>query len=381
MVNSKANRRSLTLDNLRYLLVLPLVVLLFVQIEVMNISARSLTAYHLWIAFAANLMVCQWIIQRRFIVSQSTGFLLVFVATLLVPAMLVWPLKASNLLLVFAVMAFALGMQAGRLDERQRKKIYTIAAAIFILATITRNLVQIENLGIIYSRARNCPDCFLATGGRNIEGTMFAILAILYQGQFRRSFGLIMTVTVLLFQSRIGVIGATVFWFSEFVKYQITFRAIVVTMLAPIIVIVVVSMVPLDAIFGRFDLGKELALKSEGLGRLALWSATFELLPLHPFGIGPGNAVPVINSELNRGFWENNIHNVFLTWIVELGWLHGAVLVVFVFKVLANSRQTIEFYAVLYVVLCSMFEFTGYDAIYWFLLGIASCEMKKGLGQ
>lgn len=341
----------------------------FVQIEVLSIGSRSLNLYHLVTMVFTVLLLATWLLAPQSLLTRPMALMSVFLVTLVPPAVLGWTFGLSNSLLVFAALSFALGVYFGRMTDRTRLRIYAISAVLFLLATAVRNVVHIGDLEVIYSRSRGCDGCFLATGGRNIEATMFAILAILYQGRYRLSFGLLMTLTVVLFQSRIGMIGASIFWMSHLTRYNLSSR-LMISIFAVLIGFVAILILPTNGLFARFNISNEIALGRDGLGRIALWSSALHLIPQNPFGVGAGNAVSAINNGLNLSFWENNIHNVFLTWILELGWLHGIVLIAFVSQILLRSRKTIEFYAVLFLVLGSVVEFTGYDAVYWFFLGV-----------
>lgn len=360
----------------QFVLLVLLVSSYFVQIEVVEISARSLNIYHVITLLSIGFVILYTTASGSTKIGLSSFALFAFVISMIVPAMVSWHFSMSNVLLVFAAMSFLIGLTCGNLDDVERRRIYQISVGIFIAAVVVRNLLHLADLGVIYSRSRGCDSCFLATGGRNIEATMFALLALLYRGKRRFLLGAAMTATVALFQSRIGLIGALIFWISYVSDRRASWRTMIM-LVAVHCALVVVIIAPDLPILDRFNVADEVSLGQKGLGRLALWNAALQLIPANPFGVGPGNAVTEINARMGLGFWENNIHNVYLTWILELGWLHGWALVAFVFWVLIRSRRIPEFYAVLYLALGSLFEFTGYDAAYWFFLGLAFSATRQ----
>jgi hypothetical protein len=356
-----------------FLLMKLLVASMFVQITIVTIAQRSLNLYHLLIMGLSVLLVLLWLQNANGRVTRAGLLASLFLLSLALPMAVGWQTSMANVLILFGAGAFFLGLAFGRLPPALRLRVYAFSAGVFFVAVLIRDVAHVSELHAIYSRARGCSDCYLATGGINIEATMFALLAILYRGRYRRAFGLMMTVTVLLFQSRIGLIGATIFWFSYFMGKGLTTRMMMALGLAAGMMIAVLVMPDLNP-FARFSIQDELVLQREGVGRLALWNSAQELIPKNPFGIGPGNAVDIINHRLGTAFWENNIHNVYLTWILELGWLHGLLLGGLVLLILWHSRDGLEFYAILFLVLGSLFEFTGYDGAYWFFFGVATSE-------
>ncbi|WP_373355999.1 O-antigen ligase family protein [Pseudoroseicyclus sp. CXY001] len=348
-----------------------LVISLFVQIELVEIAARSLTAYHVVACLGGLILLLGWTVGRGPAVSRQVALALGFTGSLAAPALLGWDLGLASSVLGFALVFYLFGLRFGRTAPEARARIYAIAALVFFIATLGRNLLHAGELPRVYSRLRGCEGCFLAPGGRNIEATLLATLALLYQGRHRHLFALMMTATVLLYESRVGLIGAGIYWIDALLRSRLPVRR-----LAPLIAGIAAATLLLATgppeILARFSLSHEITLGNEGLGRLALWSAAVELIPAHPFGVGPGQAVGAINRELIRSFWENNVHNVALTWLLDLGWLHGAALSVFVLGAAClaglGPRQP-ESAALIFLTLAGLVGLSGYDAPLFFCLG------------
>jgi hypothetical protein len=357
---------------------------LFVQIEVLSIGSRSLVGYHILLAFITMAVLTDRVVKQNFWATPIEVLFYSFLISLILPTMLSWSIGLSMTLLVFAGLAFLIGLRFGKYPEEHRRKIYQVVMFCFVAAIVMRAAIHIGELGLVYSRARGCEGCFLATGGRNIEVTMFSILALLYRGRYRISIGLLLTVTAVLFQSRVGILGAMSFWLLYMREVGVSFMFL--AFLAAVQTMLVTVFLGFDGgALSRFELSSELELMNKGVGRLALWAAALESIPTLPFGIGPGNSVNYINNELMRTFWENNIHNAFLTWILELGWVHGTVVILLVLRVLFQAMfriSALEAPATIFLILTSLLQFTGYDAVFWFMIAVfLSARRTEAIAQ
>lgn len=372
-------RKTVLSDPARFLLFL-FCAALFVQFELYKVGSRSLVGYHAVLALLVGILVADRVMTSNFRATTLETLVYAYCGTLIVPVIMAWDVGMSIILLIFSILSFLLGIRFGKYSAAERIRIYQIVMMLFLAATVLRNIIHINDLGHVYSRQRGCSGCFLATGGRNIESTMFSLLALLYRGRMKIFVGVVLTVTVVLFQSRIGLIGAGLYWFVNYRRARASYMFIAGFILAEVILLGLMVGVT-DGLLGRFDLETELTLMRNGVGRLAMWSAAIEAIPHMPLGVGPGNAVPFINETLGRAFWENNIHNVYLTWVLELGLVHGVLVGVFCLSMLAKSLTSSlpEAPAVFFLTMSALIQFTGYDAIFWFLLGIlvsASAERR-----
>ena len=188
--------------------------------------------------------------------------------------------------------------------------------------------------------------------------------------------GLALTLTAVVVQSRIGMIGAAFFWNAWLVRRQMHNR-FVLTVIA-INLLLVATYYLGDRIFARFSLANELWLmRVEDTGRLVMWLWSVQLLPDVPFGVGPGQAVDVLNAGFGTRFRENNIHNVALSWPLELGWIHGGLLVLYVASLALRRLPGIERHAIYFILFCALVQFTGFDAVLWVFLGVVAGDRAR----
>ena len=59
-------------------------------------------------------------------------------------------------------------------------------------------------------------------------------------------------------------------------------------------------------------------------GRENIWQNVMPMFKAHPFGVGVGNAIPVMRSEFGFTGYEDVVHNVFFQWLLDEG-LIGAI--------------------------------------------------------
>jgi len=348
----------------RNLVFLFFVVFIFTQISLIKAENRNLNLYHV-IALIYLVFIFIKVIFRKKIIRINLYLILLFLMTSLLSFFL-WNSPKSIVLILFCLLYVVIGYDFSHIGSDARKKIYNIAMWFFVISTVIRDLYHLGNLNVIYSYG-NGGGWSLATGGPNIEATIFAILGILYTGRYKFILGVIMTLSIILFESRIGFIGASIFWFRYF-----TGRRRVFVILALIISsIIIFPNLENIKILNRFSVKNEEKLGDDGLGRLALWKNAIRGIESNPLGIGPGNSVNYINSHYGTSFWENNIHNVFMTWIFELGWFIALpVIFLFVYLIVNSWLKFHESQILLYIFVCCFVQFIGYDVLIWFFIGI-----------
>lgn len=112
------------------------------------------------------------------------------------------------------------------------------------------------------------------------------------------------------------------------------------------------------------------------VGRLVLWEGGMRVFAAHPFGVGQGNAVPMIERVLGASLPEDNLHNQYLQHLVETG-VQG-LLVYLVLAVMAWRRtlaarcgDPLLVYVAIYFVI-ALVQFRGAEALLWFVYGVQS---------
>lgn len=119
-------------------------------------------------------------------------------------------------------------------------------------------------------------------------------------------------------------------------------------------------------------------------GRAAIWSKVPQMFLDEPFGYGVGNSMRVMKSKYGFQGYEGVVHNVFLQWLLDEGFLGGLWYLGLVFALVVSQLKRpdgffadpLAAYLFVYVVL-SLVQFHGGEALMLFVLGIyLSC--KKG---
>jgi O-antigen ligase len=108
--------------------------------------------------------------------------------------------------------------------------------------------------------------------------------------------------------------------------------------------------------------------------RLTLWTGGAQVFAAHPFGVGLGNAVPMIERELGENIKEDNLHNLYLQHLVDTGMQGLAVFLLLAAlawrRVLVTRLQDpMILYTGIYFVL-ALLQFRGAEALLWFVYGL-----------
>ena len=110
-------------------------------------------------------------------------------------------------------------------------------------------------------------------------------------------------------------------------------------------------------------------------GRLSMWQAAADVFLHNPLGVGAGNSIHEIEKVLAHDIMEDNVHNIYLQILVDLGIFgFGAYAVM----ILAATRRGIQMREVnplwlaigLYFFMGAL-QFRAYDPFFFFWLGLA----------
>lgn len=120
-------------------------------------------------------------------------------------------------------------------------------------------------------------------------------------------------------------------------------------------------------------------------GREAIWGNALSMFKAHPFGVGTGNALPVMRLEFGFGSYEDIMHNVFLQMLMDEGFIGAIWFLALVGLFLYSERcrlngwfrRPLSAFLLTYIVL-SLVQFHGGEALMVFPLGCYLLE--KGVG-
>ncbi len=135
-------------------------------------------------------------------------------------------------------------------------------------------------------------------------------------------------------------------------------------------------------VLDRFNLQAETQLEHKNVGRLALWTSAGTALKQNLLGYGVGNGVPVMEQISGLTFIENNVHDIYLQFLLEGGvqslLLFLALAAHILFTRTEGQQGNIKAFLLCYLML-AFIEFSGYEAYFWFFVGMfyARHDMRR----
>ena len=355
-----------------------LLVFLFVQIPLtQNTDDKThINVYHILLLTLPFLYVPS---LKHFRVNTATIFIVVLTLTTIFAA----PAYGAGLRstqLVFVVMAFFMGSMYGRkFDDQDWTKIFSIVFVCTVIFVILRDIAFAGQLAAIYTRTGYAENMlYLSTGGRNIEASLLVMLSILLLGtRFYFPSVMLALLTSGMMQSRAGLIGTAIslwifLWRTRKTKLYYLNLALGMALLVLVAALIFTSVVDIP-VLDRFNLKSETTLEENGVGRLVLWHYAGVALHKNLLGYGIGNGVPVMEKLSGIDFVENNVHNVYLQFLLEGGVQSLVAYLIMIVAILAKRATTriqrnVKAYLICYLVL-STIQFNGSEAYLWFFIG------------
>lgn len=252
-------------------------------------------------------------------------------------------------------------------------KVLTIITKIFISSIIIKSIFYFQELSIVYAtnQATLALPFWFVGGGHNLEVTYMLFLTIFF---IRRkvTFYIIFTIVTIfsiIYMSRVGMIESIILLFFKLTmnmsKKKILYFATIF-----ILLLLILSINFDDSIFFDRFINISDELKDSKAGRGMLWSAAFQLLQSNLNGYGIGNSILMAKDLLQKNFIENNFHNIYLQYLLDLGILPLIAYIYLVVKRAINS--TIKEFKIFFVIFTtiSVVQFSGYDVVFWFFLGL-----------
>jgi hypothetical protein len=355
-----------------------LMAMIFVQIPLTHSAASKshVNVYHILLLLLPMLYVPA---LRYIKVNPATVFIGAMVATSLAAAATYGGGLRSSLV-VFVATSYFLGVVFGRkLQDWELRKIFVWMLGCCIAFLILRDMVYAGQLGAVYARSEGASGVlYMSTGGRNIEASLLALLSILLLGTrvYPIAAGIALLTSAMML-SRSGLVGTGLSilmaaWRMRKTRhyYFYSFSAVAMIVLMGGMVLSSVIDIP---VLDRFNLQAETSLEHKNVGRLALWTSAGSALKQNLLGYGIGNGVPMMEQISGLTFVENNVHDIYLQFLLE-----GGVQSLLLFLVLAahivmtpaeGQQRNIKAFLLCYLML-AFIEFSGYEAYFWFFVGM-----------
>ncbi|MDQ7994929.1 MAG: O-antigen ligase family protein [Luteibacter sp.] len=364
-----------------------LLAMLFVQIPLghSTTSKSHVNVYHLLLL----LMPVLYIPAARYLkLNPATAFIATMTATA-IAASATYGGGVRSTLILFVAASYFLGVVFGRkLHDIELRKIFIWMLGCCLTFVILRDLVYAGSLGAVYARTEGASSIlYMSTGGRNIEASLLALLSILLLGT--RVYPIAAGIALLtsgMMLSRAGLVGAAVSigiacWRARKSRHYYFFNFFGIAMGVLLVGLVLSSVIDIP-VLDRFNLNAETQLAHKNVGRLALWTTAGTALHQNILGYGVGNGVPVMEQLSGLTFVENNVHNIYLQFLLE-----GGVQSLLLFLLMAaqilftrteGQQRNIKFFLLCYLML-AFIEFSGYEAYFWFFVGMfyARDDLRK----
>ncbi|MDR6935642.1 O-antigen ligase family protein [Luteibacter sp. 3190] len=355
-----------------------LMAMIFVQVPLSHsTSSKShVNVYHLLLLLFPLLYLPA---ARYLKVNPATAFIGTMIATS-AAAGATYGGGLRSTLLVFVASSYFLGVVFGRkLPEMDLRRIFIWVLGCCITFLLVRDAVYAGQLGAVYARSEGASSIlYMSTGGRNIEASLLALLSILMLGT--RAYPIAAGIALLtsgMMLSRAGLIGTAISIGIAAYRarktrdyYFYTFLGVAVGVLLVGLVVSSVIDVP---ILDRFNLQAETQLAHKNVGRLALWNTAGLALDHNLLGYGVGNGVPMMEELSGLTFVENNVHNIYLQFLLEGGVQSLLLFLVMVGQILLTrtegQQSNIKAFLLCYLIL-AFIEFSGYEAYLWFFVGM-----------
>ena len=316
-------------------------------------------------------------------------------ATLL--AYVVYEPRVAAIKLFIALYAALIGASIGRIaGPGTVLRAARAASVVFLIAVTIKNAQHVPDFIAYLARPFGHPDVpSLAGGGLNLEATWLALASIFLIGTaLFVPFVLTAAATSALDASRAGLVIAGLASLAALARAWVpgirvttdgaarpsraklhVFATVLLASLAlgatATAVLKVREYGDTTYVAQRFaTIGEE----PGSLGRMTLWRGGLRVFAENPFGVGEGNAVPMLRRVLGVDVPEDNLHNVYLQHAVETGLPGLIALLVFTAVaalrvVRARFRDQLLLFVAAYLV-AGVVQFTGVDAMLWLVYGL-----------
>ncbi|WP_417796281.1 O-antigen ligase family protein [Terasakiella pusilla] len=282
-----------------------------------------------------------------------------------------------------------IGQALYQLYGRDLSPIVTRVLSVVVGLHIIRDVQQVYQNGFSYS---NQTFFFLTNGGPNIEVSVLGIMTcFIRKMEVRFTFLFYIFLKSAVYQSRAGVVivflSALLYFRGRYGGGSFYFIFSLSILVLFIFGFMFVESLKLQVFerFTNFDVEVQYFLEEKG--RLFLWQGAMELLrEISLFGLGGGRGVQVMTEYFYVLVPENNFHNIFLQYAVDLGVLGCFIFLLMtrrIFKAVMVRNVDLFFVSAGAVVIVSgMFQWTGYGLLEWMLISLALSAIRmEGSGR
>jgi O-antigen ligase len=357
----------------------------FFQAELFSIGELSIRPLYL---FSPIIFIYSFLLSKQFTSNFFTREIIVFLAFIVFSltyglilgiAYEQFNFAALSLIVIGLFSCISALNLAAHLGATKLEKTIDRFSLMVLILLIGRILVFPEYIPFLLSNNRaelvatNYP--FFVVGGWNIELTSIAFISLITPSKKLKLSLIFYTVIFsLAFQSRSGIIAVTIsllLFLKDFNLIRKNTR-LLMYLCAGVLLLFATPYILQSESFEKLsdrmlDINQELSYESSGEGRLTLWSKGLDLFSDSPFGLGVGNSVVEIKRKFSMTYLhENNLHNIYIQALLDLGLLGFTILISISLYMLVKyfkGQQNLRVFAIYFCI--GMIQFFLYDPAIW----------------
>lgn len=290
----------------------------------------------------------------------------------------------ESIRILIAALSFFVGFSLAKSNSADKISNYFNTTGVIVIAIISARFLiyPLASLQLLLGNRNFLLDYpSITTGGHNIEVTYLVFLAVLC-GNKRITFAILtLTATLsIMYMSRVGLI--LIFLIASMAIYK-KLNKINFVIIFTILVLAVPALLSTATpkVYERFtNIQQEMDYGEEGVGRLGLLNGATALIQRNLLGYGVGNSIKSMEEITGLTYRENNVHNIYLQILLDLGVVPFCLFFVFSIWLIFHAVKTrfrnqyVKLSAAYFLI--GFIQFTGFDALGWLCVGLAYPHLK-----
>ena len=368
----KINRIKLLLGLLFLTFCLP-------NLDIIKIGEHGLKVYRL-----ISILYLPWLLSKKHIELPSKPIFIFLIYMVINSVYNFLFLGFERLLLdyIYAfyilVLVYNLGKKLSQDEWISIIKTVAITSLIIVFLNLLKNIDEI--IYFFKNQYNEHPSYkFIFTGGPNLEATWIGLFGFFFKDDKKGYIYIVFcTIVSVLLSSRAGIIiDVIVFIFLSFsqtpnrkdlIKKN---RLLIMILMVIISGVIAISTGVADKLLGRLT---NINSNPGSQGRIHMWRNVWEAFIYKPMGYGAGNAIRGLNMIADEFFLEDNVHNLFLQMLLDLGIIGFVFYFIIVSKFLLQELEnffTNPFTAFLITyILIGFIQFKGAEIIIFYILAV-----------
>ncbi len=228
----------------------------------------------------------------------------------------------------------------------------------------------------------------IVTGGVNIEASWLAILSMSFYNSSKRWWPLgISAIVAAIYASRASLLAILIVLFvfvfgrNKYDNKKKIFNRKLLSVFAGVFAIIFIFSYDLTSSINFLERFTTILTDKGSMGRLNMWRYVFPTVEQYPLGVGLGNSMAAVTSVSNITYLEDNLHNIFLQMLVDLGvggvFYYIALWFSFIKREYRNFFSTPIVSMLFIYLILALLQFKGGETIFFCILGIYLSSSKR----